>query len=71
MSWPASEESGKPVEVELVSGPVVEPVVGLAESFAKRASPLAPSDSATLRSSSPYYTGSHSCTSAATAFAGP
>ena len=79
MSRLASEESGKVAEVEIASGPVVEPVVepaagpvGPGES-AEHASPPTPTDSATSRSSLPYCTGSQprSCTSAATASAEP
>lgn len=72
-SQPASEESGKAAGVEFASGLVVEPAAEpeLVES-AERALPPMPTDSATSQSfSPPWYTGSRSCTSVATAFVEP
>ena len=69
---PASEESGKAAEVDLVSGSVVDPVAELVESAERGASPPSTTDSATSQSSL-LYTGSqpYSCTAAVVAFVGP
>ena len=69
---PASEESGKVAEVDLVSGSVVDPAAELVESAERGASPPSTTDSATSQSSL-LYTGSqpYSCTAAVIAFVGP
>jgi len=77
VSQPAYEGSGWAVGVDFASGLAVEPVAepvaepAVEPESAEHASQPTPMDSATSRSSLPYYTGSHSCTSAVTAFVEP